>query len=87
MMPLVMRKRNESIVFHTIQFKVAETHAWLREDNRAHGKHQHASLPSPTPEAFLPPASNCIFLGDCFKKAGRILCQLRAKRKMSPFKP
>jgi len=44
MMPLVMRKRNESIVFHTMQFKVAETHAWLREYNRAHGKHQHASL-------------------------------------------
>jgi hypothetical protein len=45
-----------------------------------------ACLP-PTPEAFLLPASNCIFLGDCFKKAGRILCRPRAKRKMSPFKP
>jgi hypothetical protein len=44
MMPYVMRKRNESIVFHTMQLRIAETRAWLREYNRAHGKHQHASL-------------------------------------------
>jgi len=44
MMPYVMRKRNESIVFHTMQLRIAETRAWLREYNRAHGKNQHASL-------------------------------------------
>lgn len=43
-MPYVMRKRNESIVFHTMQLKIAETRAWLREYNRSHGKNQHASL-------------------------------------------
>src|ERR1700730_1226675 len=43
-MPYVMRKRNESIVFHTMQLKIAETRAWLREYNRSHGKNQHGSL-------------------------------------------
>jgi hypothetical protein len=43
-MPFVMRKRNESVVFHTMQLKIKETRAWLREYNRTHGKHQHASL-------------------------------------------
>jgi hypothetical protein len=70
MMPLVMRQRNESIVFHTMQFKVAETHAWLREDNRAHGKHQHASLPSPTPEAFLPPRVELHFSWRLLQRGG-----------------
>jgi len=44
MMPYVMRKRNESVVFHTMRLRVAETRAWLREYNRAHEKQQHASL-------------------------------------------
>jgi 2-oxoacid dehydrogenase/acyltransferase catalytic subunit len=44
MMPYIMRKRNESVVFHTMQLRIGETRAWLREYNRAHGKHQHASL-------------------------------------------
>lgn len=44
MMPYVMRKRNESVVFHTMELRIAETRAWLREYNRAHAKHQHASL-------------------------------------------
>jgi hypothetical protein len=43
-MPYVMRKRNDSIVFHTMQLKIAETRAWLREYNRSHGKNQRASL-------------------------------------------
>jgi len=43
-MPYVMRKRNESIVFHTMQMEVAGTRAWLRKYNRAHPKNQHASL-------------------------------------------
>jgi hypothetical protein len=43
-MPYVMRQRNESIVFHTMQLKIAETRAWLREYNRSHGKNQHGSL-------------------------------------------
>lgn len=44
MMPFVMRKRNESVVFHTMQLRIAGTRAWLREYNRAHGNDQHASL-------------------------------------------
>ena len=43
-MPLVMRGRNESIVFHTMQLKVAKTRSWLREYNRTHGKQHRASL-------------------------------------------
>jgi pyruvate/2-oxoglutarate dehydrogenase complex dihydrolipoamide acyltransferase (E2) component len=43
-MPLVMRGRNESIVFHTMQLKVAKTRAWIREYNRTHGKQHRASL-------------------------------------------
>ncbi len=43
-MPYVMRKRNDSIVFHTMQIKIAETRSWLREYNRSHGKNQRASL-------------------------------------------
>jgi hypothetical protein len=43
-MPLVMRGRNESIVFHTMQLKVAKTRAWLREYNRTQGKQHRASL-------------------------------------------
>ena len=43
-MPLVMRGRNESIVFHTMQLKVTKTRAWLREYNRTHGKHERSSL-------------------------------------------
>jgi hypothetical protein len=43
-MPYIMRKRNDSIVFHTMQLKIAETRAWLREYNRSHGKNQRASL-------------------------------------------
>jgi pyruvate/2-oxoglutarate dehydrogenase complex dihydrolipoamide acyltransferase (E2) component len=44
MMPFVMRERNESIVLHTMQLKISETRAWLREYNRTRGKHQHATL-------------------------------------------
>jgi hypothetical protein len=43
-MPYVMRKRNDSIVFHTMQLKIAETRAWLREYNRSHRRNQRASL-------------------------------------------
>lgn len=38
------RKRNDSIVFHTMQLKIAETRAWLRQYNRSHWKNQCASL-------------------------------------------
>jgi hypothetical protein len=44
MMPYVMRGRNESVVFHTLQLNIGETRAWLREYNRSHGKNQRASL-------------------------------------------
>jgi hypothetical protein len=44
-MPYIMRGRNESLVFHSMQVKVGETRAWLREFNRARGKQQpHATL-------------------------------------------
>jgi hypothetical protein len=44
MMPYIMRKRNESVVFHTMHLRIAETRAWLRQYNRTHEKRQHASL-------------------------------------------
>ncbi len=44
MMPFVMRGRNESVVFHTMQLKIAETRAWIREYNRTRPKNLHASL-------------------------------------------
>jgi hypothetical protein len=44
MTPYVMRQRNDAVVFHTMQLKIAATRAWLRQYNRSHGKHQRASL-------------------------------------------
>jgi hypothetical protein len=44
MMPLIMRKRNDSFVLHTMQLKISEARAWLREYNRTRGKDHHASL-------------------------------------------
>jgi len=62
----------------------------MRGFGKTTGLTESISMPACLPphlKHFSPPASNCIFLGDYFKEAGRNLCRPRAKRKMSPFKP
>src|SRR5579871_5544722 len=44
MMPYVMRGRNESIVFHAMELKIAKALAWIREYNRNRPRRQYASL-------------------------------------------
>jgi len=36
--PYLMRRRNESAVFHDTVFRLAEARAWLRAYNRAHAQ-------------------------------------------------
>ncbi|HEY2392621.1 MAG TPA: hypothetical protein VGK22_15715 [Candidatus Angelobacter sp.] len=42
--PYVMGKRNESVVYHTTQWEIAEARAWLRNYNRARGSRPQATL-------------------------------------------
>ncbi|MGC2695452.1 MAG: hypothetical protein WA738_06645 [Candidatus Angelobacter sp.] len=44
MMPFVMPGRNDSIIYHTTQWKIAEARAWLRNYNRARGPKAQATL-------------------------------------------
>ena len=44
MMPLVIRGRNESIIYHTTQWEIAKARMWLRNYNRARGDKAPASL-------------------------------------------
>jgi len=44
MMPLVMRGRNHSIIYHTTQWEVGEARAWLRAYNRNRGDKPQATL-------------------------------------------
>lgn len=44
MMPLVMRERNQSLIYHTTEWEVAGARSWLRAYNRARGSKAHASL-------------------------------------------
>jgi pyruvate/2-oxoglutarate dehydrogenase complex dihydrolipoamide acyltransferase (E2) component len=44
MMPLVIRGRNESIVYHTTQWEIAKARAWLRNYNRTRGGRPRATL-------------------------------------------
>src|SRR5712692_4794470 len=44
MMPLLMRGRNESIIYHAIQWDIAEARAWLRNYNRSRASRHRATL-------------------------------------------
>jgi len=44
MMPVVMRGRNDSIIYHTTQCEIAEARAWLRHYNRTRGAKPPATL-------------------------------------------
>jgi hypothetical protein len=44
MMTLVMRARNQSIIYHTTQWDVTKARAWLRAYNRARGAKSQATL-------------------------------------------
>lgn len=44
MMPFIMPGRNDSIIYHTTQWKVAEARAWLRSYNRARRDKPQATL-------------------------------------------
>jgi pyruvate/2-oxoglutarate dehydrogenase complex dihydrolipoamide acyltransferase (E2) component len=44
MMPVVMRGRNDSIIYHTTQWEIAEARAWLRHYNRTRGAKPPATL-------------------------------------------
>jgi pyruvate/2-oxoglutarate dehydrogenase complex dihydrolipoamide acyltransferase (E2) component len=44
MMPVVMRGRNDSIIYHTTQWAIAEARAWLRHYNRTRGAKPPATL-------------------------------------------
>ena len=38
-MPILMRRRNESIVLHDVVYQVGAARRWLREYNRSHPGH------------------------------------------------
>lgn len=44
MMPLVMCRRNESIVYHTIRWDISRARVWLRNYNRSRRERPHATL-------------------------------------------
>lgn len=44
LMPLVIHGRNESIIYHTTQWRIAKARAWLRNYNRTRGERAHATL-------------------------------------------
>lgn len=44
LMPLVIQGRNESIIYHTTQWKIAKARAWLRNYNRTRANRVHATL-------------------------------------------
>lgn len=44
MMPFIMRGRNDSIIYHTTQWDIAEARAWLRHYNRARRSGTPATL-------------------------------------------
>src|ERR1700685_78993 len=44
MMPIVMRGRNESIIYHTTQWDITKACVWLRALNQARGDKPQATL-------------------------------------------
>src|ERR1700722_8881194 len=44
MMPIVMRGRNESIIYHTTRWDVTKTRLWLRAFNQSRGDKPQATL-------------------------------------------
>src|ERR1700757_1917726 len=44
MMPLLMRERNQSLIFHTTEWDIAGARAWLRSYNRHRNGNLHATL-------------------------------------------
>jgi len=44
MMPYLMPRRNDSVVYHAMQMKVSKASAWIREYNRHRPRREHATL-------------------------------------------